>query len=250
MISKYLLPIHLIRSFILVMLLWITIGGANISAEIHPMYEFKPLFMPHNELIEYTITSLQKEMNGEASISIRKIKQLDMDVLLVRYDGTEGKTGKEKWEAKLKYSDLTPVTFDRTLDQGENSMQVNGSFSGETITINLRSTGQDPREILFSRGSKFHLSMMVPYLLRNIDCVTGDWYTFNMLVVEDGRFTTPIIQIKEKEVIECPAGLYDCWKVSIKIGENQHWAWYSVKEPHYLIRYQYPDKELVMKRHS
>jgi hypothetical protein len=231
-------------------LLSITIGGASSSAEVHSIYEFKPLFMPHNELVEYSITSLQKEMNGEAAISIRKIKQLDMDVLLVRYDGTEGKTGKENWEATVKYSDMTAVTFERTVNQGENSFQVNGSFTGDTITINLRSTGQDPREILFSRGTTFHLSMMVPYLLRNINYATGDWYTFNMLVVEDGRFTTPIIQVKEKEVIECPAGLYECWKVSIKLGENQHWAWYSVKEPHYLVRYQYPDKELVMKRHS
>lgn len=248
--SKYTSSTHLLRSFLLVALLSITIGGVNSSAEVHSMFEFTPVFMPHNELVDYTITSLEKEMNGTASISIRKIKQLDMDVLLVRYEGTEGKEVKENWEAKLNYSDLIPITFDRTYDQGENSMQVNGSFTGETITINIRSTGQEPREVLFSRGSKFHLSMLVPYLLRNIECATGDWYTFNMLVVEDGRFTTPIIQIKEKEVIECPAGLYDCWKVSIKLGENQHWAWYSVKEPHYLIRYQYPDKELLMKRHS
>ena len=157
---------------------------------------------------------------------------------------------KEKWEARLRKTDLTPVTFNRTIEQAEDTLQVSGSFMGDSITINIRQTGQDPREILFSRGSKFQLSVMTPYLLRNIDYVTGDWYTYYMMLMEKGQFITPIILIKEKEIVECPAGLYDCWRVSIKIGQEQHWAWYSVKEPHYLIKYQYPDRELTMKRHS
>ena len=217
--------------------------------EVHTMYEFNSEYLPPNERIDYEITSLDPKMNGKATITIKKIVQFDLDMLLIRSESTMGETDNEKWDVKILREDLTPFMFELTTQKGERISNFTGAISGKEVTISVRATGQEPKEIIFSKGSNFYISTMMPYLLRNLTFQAGDWYTFNMLQVEKGQFTTPIVQVKDKEIVEVPAGMYECWKVSIKIGGNQNWAWYSVKEPHYLIRYQYPEKELKMSRH-
>lgn len=219
------------------------------DAEVFSMYQFTSDYLPLNERIDYEIKALDSDLNGEAAITIKKITYLDRDMLLIRYQGTEGEFIKEEWEVKLLKDDLSPFHFEYTTEKEKYTSDYTGSFSGKQVTINVRSTDQEPMEIIFSKGSRFYLSMMLPYLLRNIECETGDWYTFNMLRIEEGKFITPIVQVKDREIIEVPAGMYDCWKVSIKLAGKQQWAWYSCKAPHYLIRYQFPDKELNMKRH-
>jgi len=236
----------------IIILLLVILGFSSIpyaSSKVHTMYEFTSEYLPGNERIDYEITALDAGLNGKATVSIKKIVQLDMDMLLIRSESTMGETDRENWEVKLVKDDLTPFMFELTTQQGEQTSNYTGSISGKEITINVRATGQEPHEKIFSKGSKFYVSTMMPYLLRNISFETGDWYTFNMLQVEQGQFTTPIIQVKDKEIVDVPAGMYECWKVSIKIGGNQHWAWYAVKEPHFLIRYQYPEKEIKMSRH-
>jgi hypothetical protein len=219
------------------------------DAEVFSMHEFTSEYLPLNERIDYEINALDSDFNGQATITIKKITHLDRDMLLIRYEGSEGESIKEDWEVKLLKDDLSPFYFELTRENEESTSNYTGSFSGKQVTINVRSTEAEPYERIFSKGRSFYLSIMLPYLLRNIECEPGDWYTFNMLRIEKGTFITPIVQVKDREIIEVPAGMYDCWKVSIKLAGEQHWAWYSCKDPHYLIRYQYPDKELNMKRH-
>ncbi len=219
------------------------------DAEVFSMHEFTSEYLPLNERIDYEINALDSDLDGEAVITIKKITHLDREMLLIRYKGSEGESIIEDWEVKLLKDDLSPFYFELTKEDEESTSNYTGSISGKQVTINVRSTEQEPFEIIFSKGSRFYLSMMLPYLLRNIEYESGDYYTFNMLQVEKGKFITPIVQVKDREIIEVPAGMYDCWKVSIKLAGKQQWAWYSCKKPHYLIRFQFPEKELNMVRH-
>jgi hypothetical protein len=221
---------------------------SNASAKVHTMYEFSKKYLPLNERTDYSIVSLSENKSGKCMFAIKKITQLDMDMLLVRYEGTEGEK-KENWEVKLVMKDLSPFSFEFTLTEGDKTRNYTGIVSGREITLNERASGQDPREVILSKSGNFYISTMLPFLLRNLEYETGDWYTFNLLQVDLGKFITPIVQVKEKEVLEVPAGMYECYKVTIKIGNEQHIAWYSIKEPHYLVKYKYPDKEFVMQKH-
>lgn len=217
-------------------------------ARVHSMYEFGNEFLPLNERIDYVISSFDEENDGKGIFTIKKITQLDIDMLLIRYEGSIGER-KEKWEIKLVKEDLSPFSFELTFEEPDRTHNYTGNVSGRDITMYERATGRDPREVIMSRGGNFYLSMMLPYLLRNLDFAIGDWFTFSLLQVEQGKFITPIVQVKEREVIEVPAGLYECWKVSVKLGTEQHFGWYSIKEPHFLVRYRYSGKEFNMERH-
>jgi len=218
-------------------------------SDVYSSYSFNAKYFISNERIDYTIKSLDEKAHGKTIVSMRKIKQMDTDMFLIRYEGNEGEM-KEKWEAKVKIADLSPVSYEKTIEKPKYSASYTGVFHGDNMTLSFRATDREPREIVLSRGIKFYFSMLMPHLLRNIDFKKGDYYTFSLLLVEDGKFTTPIIQVKEKEVIQVPAGMYECWKLNIKLGTEQHYGWYSVKEPHYLIKYSYPGKELIMEKHS
>lgn len=45
------------------------------------------------------------------------------------------------------------------------------------------------------------------------------------------------ITITEKEQVEVPAGLFDCWKLELKVPGQRQYVWYSVDSPHYLVKY-------------
>ena len=238
-----------ISKFIFLAFLSTLISPINTAiSKMHPMYEFGKDYLPLNEKIDYVISSFERETDGKGVFTIKKITQLDMDMFLIRYEGDEGER-KENWEIKLLMEDLKPFSFELTVEEPETTQNFTGTVNGREIVVNVRATDQEPEEKLWTRDSKFYISMMLPYLLRNLDFVKDDYFTFNLLQVDTGRFTTPIIQVKDKEVVEVPAGLYECWKVSIKLGTEQHFAWYSIKDPHYLVKYKYPNKEFAMKRH-
>jgi len=242
-INRYCLTV--VRNLILIALLAAALPALG---GVFSSYEFKSDSWPVNERVDYKIQALEEKASGTTSISIRKITQMDTDMFLVRYEGKEGNE-KDKWEVKLKKADLMPVSYEETIQKKDATSTYSGAFHGKEMTLTSRSSGAQPKQMLLSRGGKYYLSMVMPYLLRSLNYKTGDYYTFHMLIIKDGSFTTPIIQVKEKEVLEVPAGIYECWKLNIKIGSEQNYGWYSVKPPHFLVKYRYPDKELIMVKH-
>lgn len=218
-------------------------------ADVFSSYQFKSTCFSTSERIDYKIKALDEKSSGKGFLTSKKIKQMDTDMFLFRYEGTEGEV-KEKWEVKMKAADLEPVSYEKTIEKPKYTASYSGIIHGKEMTFSSKATDREPRETLLSKSYKFYISMLMPHLLRNIEFKTGDYYTFHMLLVDDGKFTTPIIQVKEKEVVEVPSGMYECWKLSIKLGTEQQYGWYSVKDPHYLVKYSFPTKELVMEKHS
>jgi hypothetical protein len=98
-------------------------------------------------------------------------------------------------------------------------------------------------------GIDFYASEALPYMLRNINFVEGDYYKFDLLAVESMHFQSAIIEVVGEEIVEVPSGVYDCWKVEIRMAGVTYEAWYAKKQPQFLIKY-YFGKEMGKKNHT
>ena len=133
---------------------------------------------------------------------------------------------------------------------GEDVWYYEGSYAGKQLEVSY-STPENPykRKMSMTAGVDFYPAEVLPYILRNLDFATDDIYTFTLLSVESMHFQSAIVEVIGEEIVEVPSGVYDCWKVEIRMGGTTFEAWYSKKQPQFLIKY-YFGKEMGMKNHT
>ena len=238
----------------LAMLLW---GGSlSATAKVYTTYEFPHMVWKDAEKQGFAISDRGLEV-GEAELWIKEIEYFDQTAYMVEYreqdwDPKDNSiiTYKEDTVTKISGIGLKPLAVTKRIEIGEEIWYYEGNFTGDQLVVSY-TTPQNPfkDKMSMSAGVDFYSAEVLPYMLRNLDFAAGDLYTFTLLGVEDLHLQSAIVEVKGEEIVEVPSGVYDCWKVDIRMGGMTYEAWYSKKQPQFLIKY-YFGKEMGMKNHT
>jgi hypothetical protein len=226
------------------------VGAGSIPAagKVYITYDFPNMVWKELEKQGFAVFDRGEEI-GEADVWIKEIEFLDQSAYMVEYIETSGEY-KERTVAKVTGIGLKPLAVTKRIEIGEDIWYYEGNYTGGQLVVSY-TTPQNPYKETMSMtsGIFFYPAEILPFMLRNLVFVEGDIYTFTLLGVETMHLQSAIVEVRGEEIVEVPSGIYDCWKVEIRVGTTKYEAWYSKKQPQFLIKY-YFGKEMGMKNHT
>ncbi len=218
------------------------------SADVYMNYNFPNILWQELEKEGFAITDRGAEV-GDAEVWIKEIEFFDQTAYMVEYIENSGDY-KEHTVAKVSGIGLKPLAVTKRIEIGEDIWYYEGNYTGDQLVVSYTTPENEFKESMsMTAGVDFYSAEILPYMLRNLEFKTGDMYTFTLLGVEAMHLQSAIVEVVGEEIVEVPSGVYDCWKVEIRMGNTTYEAWYSKKPPQYLIKY-YFGKEMGMKNHT
>jgi len=235
-------------SFLIVLAILLGVASLPAAAKVYITYDFPNMVWKDLEKQGFAISDRGQEV-GEAEIWIKEIEYFDQTAYMIEYKEQSGDY-KEHTITKVSGIGLKPLAVTKRIEIGQDIWYYEGNFTGEQLVVSY-TTPENPfkEKRSMTSGVDFYSAEILPYMLRNLEFAVGDLYTFTLLGVEAMSFQSAIVEVKGEEIVEVPSGVYDCWKLDIRMGGVTYEAWYSKKEPQFLIKY-YFGKEMGMKNHT
>lgn len=234
--------------FPVLLLMFVTISSIPAVGEVHLDYDFSNVLWTDMEKQGFAVFDRGAEI-GEVNVWIKEIEYCDQTAYMIEYiEETEGY--KERTVTKCTGIGLLPLAVTKRIEIGEDIWFYEANYTSGQLELSY-TTPENPykQRMSMSGGIKFYSGEVLPYMLRNLEFVVGDIYTFTLLGVETMHLQSAIVEVMREEIVEVPSGVYDCWKVEIRLGGVTYEAWYSKKQPQFLIKY-YFGKEIAMKNHT
>ena len=234
--------------FVMTLLMLLAISSIQVSGEVHLSYDFPNIIWQDLEKQGFAVFDRGEEI-GEVNVWIKRIEYFDQTAYMIEYiEESEGY--KERTVTKVAAQGLQPLASTKRIEIGEDVWFYEANYTSDQIELSY-TTPENPykRKMSMTGGIDFYSGEVLPYMLRNLEFAVNDIYTFTLLGLETMHLQSAIVEVVGEEIIQVPSGVYDCWKVEIRQGGVTFEAWYSKKQPQFLIKY-YFGKELAMKNHT
>jgi hypothetical protein len=249
--SSFTLRRTVVRVFNLLFILAFVLATASLhaaSAEVYLTYDFPNIVWQETEKQGFAIFDRGEEI-GEVNVWIKQIEYFDQTAYMIEYIEDSGEY-QERTVTKVAGLGLKPLAVTKRIEVGEDVWYYEANYTSEELVMSY-TTPDDPfkKRMSMTGGIDFYAAEALPYMLRNLQFAEDDMYTLTLLGVETMHLQSAIIEVTGEEIVEVPSGIYDCWKVEIRMGGITYEAWYSKKQPQFLIKY-YFGKEMGMKNHT
>ena len=225
------------------------------DSEVYMDYEFpEGIVWTAGNFEAYDI--LQRgEVVGQARIDYSQMTMADEPAFRIEWEQNwtdmGGIENSVSLDAKMRASDLRAYMSTLVIRNNDDEWQYEGNYTGNDIIFGVYYPDDAEREeSSLPRGGRFCDSNALPFLLRNIPFEEGNFVTLTVVDVSSHRFVTPIAKVTGSEIVETANTQYDCWTVSVTLGEAGFTAWYSKNDKHYLVRVRYSDRDIVLNHHS
>ena len=191
-----------------------------------------------------------KVHNGEGTITTKLLTKGPYRKLEVLYSGTEP-TGEELgYLAYMDAATLKPWGFTRHVTTTTGTQTLELTFDKGQIHQQVTGPGSVKSSREITNSGQFLLMPLLFLAGRGLVFEEGNLFTSLLLNPDSLSLQTPIITISGKEVVPVPAGIYECWKVEYKLGQNTEWGYYAVKNPRLVVKYETSTREWLLKKHN
>jgi hypothetical protein len=235
--------------FITTLVAILAVAQLPAGAKVYNMnYDFPNVVWQDLEKQGFSITDRGTEV-GSADMWIKEIEYFDQTAYMLEYI-EDSNNYKERTVVKVSGIGFQPLSVTKRIEIGDDVWYYEGNFTGDKIVVSYTTPeNQFKQQMSMPLSMKFFSAEVLPYMLRNLKFEEGDIYSFIVFGVEDRHLQSAIVEVTGDEIVEVPSGVYDCWKVEIRMGGFTYEAWYSKKPPQFLIKY-YFGKEMGMKNHT
>ncbi len=225
------------------------------SGEVYLDYDFPEGVSWQTGGFEVYDIIVRGEIAGQGKVSYSSIEMMNEDAYRVEWEqswaSSETETTQINLDVKMRASDLKAHMSSLITTIGDREWRFEGNYTGQSLEFISYFPGEDePGDASMMISSRFHDADLLPFLLRNIPFVQGNFVTLSIVDVASHSFMTPIPRVIGTEIVETSNTQYDCWIVSWSIGGETYQAWYSRNDKHYLVKIRYPDRELLLNYHS
>lgn len=187
---------------------------------------------------------------GTGTIRTQQVTTGPYPKLEIKYEGTEPGGQQFAWQAVLEAKTLQPWGYTRTFTDERGTERFELTFADGTITAALQQINGETVNRTLPNVGRYTLLPLLLLAGRGLEFEEGNLFTTPMLDPGALSFITPVITVKEREVIPVPAGLYECWKVEFKLGREVEHAWYAVKDPRIIAQYETSTRLWRLKQHA
>lgn len=150
--------------------------------------------------------------------------------------------------ALVSAADLAPIEVQRVIlgDRGELRFQVN-YLSG--IVEIVRTTAEDRRSDQLNVPPNAYDNASSPFLWRTIPFAPDYQATYaNMItaVLQRSHQATATVRVVGRERVKVPAGVFEAWRVEVRLGGERQVVWYATDEGHPLVMYDNSQQRFVL----
>lgn len=152
------------------------------------------------------------------------------DVSNVRVDKDLKPIGNTRQVTGAGKADFTLMTV---YDKGKLSIQAKTADGDKTATINVPADSWDNDQSLVS--------------IRALPLADGYSFTYTNVVGASAAVVKTTITVVGRETVTVPAGSFTAYKVEMDFGQGKNLAWYDVKAPHHIVKYEnVPAKQVIV----
>jgi len=186
---------------------------------------------PDKEQTRYTVEEQAGNTIGSGTLTIARKGE---SYILGQY----WKLGDIKQTVSIEVAsdDLKPVSGNQTIVSPRGEVKINTTYTGNKLSIEAE-TPQGPRTAEIDVPDDAYDNDEVLFLFRTLPFEEGYQATYTIIVASTAQKPKVTITIIGKEQIEAPAGLFHCWKLELKVAEQKQYVWYSIDDPHHLVKY-------------
>lgn len=213
-----------------------------------------------NEWSNYNVEDITGNVIGSAEMTVQKENDDYLLGLSFNFDSVA-----KDVTVKVRGDNLKPVSSRQVLSTDEGEVEMvskygEGRVSTTTYIVEEgggeEGGGEEGRQqqAIIGIPSDAYDNDEALFLGRALPFEVGYYIEFTGVIIT--QIVTPIVAftVVGREEVEVPAGTFDCYKV--KYGsiagtvQSYMWMWYSVDEPHHLVKYSSGQSTFVLTEHS
>ena len=231
--------------------------SANAEAFTNYEFETESAFpAPDNLVYEIEIPGAMPnedgtERKGEGTFATKLIETGEYPKLHITYTGTEPGGQELSWSAYLEAKTLKPWGYNRLYTDERGTEQLDLNFEEGNVRLSIRQVnGEQINRQMPNIERGYGLLPTLMLIGRGLVFETGNLFTTMFLDPDTLSYQTPFFSILGTELITVPAGVYECYKVEIKVGQKKEYGYYAIKNPRIIARYETGDRIYNLKRHA
>jgi len=189
---------------------------------------------PDDEVTSYTIEDQDGVIIGSLELAIHRE---DSTYTLTQYlDLTvEGEQLTDDITVTVNATDLKPISGMETAVIADQTIEITSTYSAGQVAIVATVDGEEQSATIPIPDDAYDQSE-VPFLLRAIPFEVGYSATYTNVVPSAGLTPKATITVVGEEVVDAPAGSFNCYKLELSALGTTQYLWYGVDSPHYLIK--------------
>jgi hypothetical protein len=133
---------------------------------------------------------------------------------------------------------LKPTSVRRELRREDEVIVMTGDYDPEEGIVQIIEIRDgNEREIPLRLEEPYYNNDESLFLWRTIPFEEGYKASYNAVLVNRGALTLITVEVAGKEEVTVPAGVFQAWRVEIRIGDVRQVAWYADTPEHLLVQY-------------